>query len=66
MTAERGAAHMQRRLIAGLTLTAKERYEEFAEKYPKFLQRIPQYAIASYLGMTTQYLSRIRNKKAKS
>ena len=66
MTAERGLAYMQRRLIAGLTLTAEERYEHFAKKYPEFLQRIPQYAIASHLGMTTEYLSRIRNKRIKS
>ena len=65
-TAERGLAYMQRRLIASLTQTAEERYTEFAEKYPKFLQRIPQYAIASHLGMTTEYLSRIRNKRIKS
>lgn len=66
MAAERGLAFTQRRLIASLTQTAEERYEEFAETYPQFLQRIPQYAIASYLGMTTEYLSRIRNKKQKS
>ncbi|MGB2129052.1 MAG: Crp/Fnr family transcriptional regulator [Flavicella sp.] len=64
--AERGLAFMQRRLIASLTLTAEERYEEFAGKYPDFLQRVPQFAIASYLGMTTQYLSRIRKNKMKS
>jgi CRP-like cAMP-binding protein len=64
--AERGLAFMQRRLIASLTLTAEERYEEFAGKYPVFLQRVPQFAIASYLGMTTQYLSRIRKNKMKS
>jgi CRP-like cAMP-binding protein len=64
--AERGLAFTQRRLIASLTLTAKERYEQFAENYPEFLQRVPQYAIASYLGMTTQYLSRIRKKQTKS
>lgn len=64
--AERGLAFMQRRLIASLTLTAEARYEEFAEKYPDFLQRVPQFTIASYLGMTTQYLSRIRNKSTKS
>jgi CRP-like cAMP-binding protein len=64
--AERGLAFMQRRLIASLTLTAEERYEQFAEKYPDFLQRVPQFAIASYLGMTTQYLSRIRKKQTKS
>jgi CRP-like cAMP-binding protein len=64
--AERGLAFTQRRLIASLTLTAEERYEQFAQKYPDFLQRVPQFAIASYLGMTTQYLSRIRNKNTKS
>jgi CRP-like cAMP-binding protein len=64
--AERGLAFMQRRLIASLTLTAEERYEQFAKKHPQFLQRVPQYSIASYLGMTTQYLSRIRKKQSKS
>lgn len=64
--AERGLAFMQRRLIASLTLAAEERYEQFAEKHPDFLQRVPQFAIASYLGMTTQYLSRIRKNPTKS
>ncbi|WP_338410407.1 Crp/Fnr family transcriptional regulator [uncultured Flavobacterium sp.] len=64
--AERGLAFMQRRLIASLTLTAEERYEQFAISYPDFLQRVPQFAIASYLGMTTQYLSRIRKNQIKS
>lgn len=64
--AERGLAFMQRRLIASLTLTAEERYEQFAQRNPDFFQRVPQFAIASYLGMTTQYLSRIRKKKTKS
>jgi CRP-like cAMP-binding protein len=64
--AERGLAFIQRRLIASLTLTAEARYEEFVAKYPDFLQRVPQFAIASYLGMTTQYLSRIRKNKTKS
>jgi CRP-like cAMP-binding protein len=64
--AERGLAFMQRRLIASLTLAAEERYEQFAEKYPDFLQRVPQFAIASYLGMTTQYLSRIRKNQTNS
>jgi len=62
--AERGLAFMQRRLIASLTLTAEERYKQFADKYPDFLKRVPQFAIASYLGMTTQYLSRIKKKQS--
>lgn len=63
ITAERSTAAMQRRLIVNLTKTAEERYTEFAEKYPQIVQRVPQYALASYLGMTTEYLSRLRNKR---
>jgi len=61
--AERTAAFMQQRIISNLTQTAEERYEGFVEKYPLIVQRIPQYALASYLGMTTEFLSRIRNKR---
>ncbi len=63
--AERGLAFMQRRLISSLTLAAEERYKQFAEKHPEFLKRVPQFTIASYLGMTTQYLSLLRKKQAK-
>ena len=61
--AERTAAFMQQRIISNLTQTAEERFEGFVEKYPSIVQRIPQYALASYLGMTTEFLSRIRNKR---
>lgn len=57
------AVMIQQRVISQLTLSAEERYEEFAEKYPTFVQRIPLYIIASYLGMTREFLSKIRNKK---
>jgi CRP-like cAMP-binding protein len=50
---------MQRRLIASLTLAPEERYEQCAVSYPDFMQRISQFTLASYLGMTTQYLSRV-------
>lgn len=61
--AERGVAFMQRRLISNLTMSAEERYDEFQEKYPLMINRFPQYVIAAYLGMTTEFLSKIRNKK---
>ena len=61
--AERGLAAQQRRIISNLTQTAEERYENFLNKYPQIVQRVPQYALASYLGMTTEFLSRIRNKR---
>jgi len=63
--AERSAAYQQRRVISNLTRTAEERYKDFVDKYPLVAQRMPQYAVASYLGMTTEFLSRIRNKKMK-
>jgi CRP-like cAMP-binding protein len=63
--AERAAAFMQRRVINGLTLSAEQRYDSFIERYPLMINRFPQYVIASYLGMTTEFLSKIRNKKMK-
>lgn len=63
ITAERTAASLQRRLITTLTNTAEERFEDFVEKYSLIYQRMPQYAVASYLGMTTEYLSKLRNKR---
>lgn len=61
--AERTAAFMQQRIISNLTQTAEERYENFILKYPQIVQRVPQYTLASYLGMTTEFLSRIRNRR---
>ena len=63
--AERTAAYHQRRIISSLTRTAEERYNDFLETYPNVAQRVPQYALASYLGMTTEFLSKIRNNKVK-
>lgn len=62
--AERGLAFQQRRIISHLIHTAEERYENYVSKYPQIVQRVPQYALASFLGMTTEFLSRIRNKRA--
>lgn len=63
--AERSVAFMQRRIISNLTMDAKERYDEFQRAYPQMVTRFPQYVIASYLGMTTEFLSKIRNQKVK-
>jgi CRP-like cAMP-binding protein len=65
MLAEKGMAFQQKRLISGLTQSAEERYDHFMAAYPLLVQRMPQYALASYLGMTTEFLSKIRNKKVK-
>jgi CRP-like cAMP-binding protein len=62
---ERCLAFMQRRIVSALSKTAEERFLEAMEQYPHLAQRVPQYAFASYLGMTTEYLSKLRNKRAK-
>jgi CRP-like cAMP-binding protein len=61
---EKCLAFMQRRMISSLSKTAEERYLEAMEQYPQLALRVPQYALASYLGMTTEYLSKLRNKRA--
>ncbi|PUZ30205.1 cAMP-binding domain of CRP or a regulatory subunit of cAMP-dependent protein kinases [Chitinophaga costaii] len=61
--AESSTAYMQRRITTGLTKSAEDRFEHFQERYPQLMQRIPQYALASFLGMTTEYLSKLRNKR---
>ncbi len=61
--AERGLAAQQRRIITGLTQSAERRYEQFVMNYLEFLQEIPQYILASYLGMSTEFLSKIRNNR---
>jgi CRP-like cAMP-binding protein len=61
--AENTAAHMARRVIINLTKTAEQRYELFLNRYPDIVSKVPQYALASFLGMTTEYLSKLRNKR---
>jgi CRP-like cAMP-binding protein len=60
---ELATAFLQRRIITNLTKSAKERYNIFIKSFPELVQRVPQYALASYLGITTQFLSKIRNQK---
>ena len=55
----------QKRLNTSLNYLAEYRYEELIKLYPKFLQRFPQHMIASYLGVTKETLSRIRNQYIK-
>lgn len=56
---------LQYRLAKTNSEEAEKRYEIFSKQYPDFLQRIPQYLIASYLGIKPQSLSRIRKEITK-
>ena len=53
----------QHRIIQALSYTAEQRYEAFLKKYPTLEQFVPQKYIASYLGMTPEFLSKIRRKQ---
>lgn len=56
------AAKLQESLARYKTSTPEERYRELVERRPELLQRIPQYQIASYLGVKPESLSRIRRR----
>ncbi|NCD69727.1 Crp/Fnr family transcriptional regulator [Mucilaginibacter agri] len=53
----------QRRIGFIFNMNDEERYRHFAKLFPDFLQRVPQYMLASYLGFTPQFMSRLRAKK---
>lgn len=57
---ERAFASFQQRIIEYLSLTAKDRYIKFTKTYPEITEYVRNYHIASYLGITTESLSRIR------
>lgn len=61
---EKALIASQKRIVRNFSLTAKERYLKFKELYPKIEQRVPQYMIASFLGITKEFLSRIKQQLA--
>lgn len=54
----------QQRLIDNMSSTAEERYLQFIRKYPTIPACVPQHNIASYLGITPEFLSKIRARLA--
>lgn len=54
-------AHQQR-LMDNLSLTAEERFDKFCKKYPDLIYNIPQKQIASYLGVTPEFFSKMKSK----
>ena len=59
---ERAFVASQKRIIKNFSLAAKEQYLIFKETYPEIEQRVPQYMIASYLGITKEFLSKIKSQ----
>ena len=55
----------QERLMNNLSLTAEERFEKFCKKYPTLIQKVPQKQIASYIGVTPEFFSKMKSKLLK-
>uniref|UniRef100_UPI00404B3B59 Crp/Fnr family transcriptional regulator n=1 Tax=Flavobacterium sp. TaxID=239 RepID=UPI00404B3B59 len=63
---QRNLSATQHRLVNTLAMSAQEKYLEFLRKYPSIPQRVPQHYIASYLGISAEFLSKIRTRLSKS
>jgi CRP-like cAMP-binding protein len=59
---QRALVASQKRIVRNMSMSAKDRYLFFRNEYPKMEQRIPQYLIASYLGITKEFLSKIKSQ----
>ncbi len=55
---------LQRRMIDNLSKTADQRYEDFIHKYPQLYNRLSNIHVAAYLGISHEFLSKIRKKRS--
>lgn len=65
LTTEKAFAFSRRRVVSNISMTAEQRYDDYVKKYPNIVNRVPQYVLASYLGMSAEFLSKIRKRKMK-
>ena len=61
---QKSAAAKDQRIVDAMSASAEERYEAFVKKYPSLAARVPQFMLASYLGVTPETLSRIRKSRS--
>jgi CRP/FNR family transcriptional regulator, anaerobic regulatory protein len=59
---QRAYAAAQNRTFYYFDMSGEEKYHNFARRFPEFVQRVPQYMLASYLGFSPEFLSRVRAK----
>ncbi|MEQ8927566.1 MAG: Crp/Fnr family transcriptional regulator [Fulvivirga sp.] len=64
VSTEKAFAFSRKRALANLSMTAEERYLDMLDRYPNMIQRVPQKVIASYLGMSAEFMSKIRARLA--
>lgn len=63
---QRHLSVIQSRLFKTITHTGIEKYLEFIKRYPTIPQRVPQHYIASYLGISPEFLSKLRTRYLKN
>ena len=63
---ERSFVNLEKRLLQNISSTAEDRYQAFLDTYPHLINRLSQTQIASFLGITPEFLSRLRKKASKS
>lgn len=62
---EKSFIALRNRIHSNISFSAEEKYQDFLKTYPNMTNRMPQHMIASYLGITPETLSRVRNQAAK-
>jgi CRP/FNR family transcriptional regulator, anaerobic regulatory protein len=63
---EKAFIRLQERLLQNISSSAEERYQFFLELYPHLTNRLSQVQIAAFLGVTPEFLSRLRNMRSKT
>jgi CRP-like cAMP-binding protein len=63
---ENAFVRLQERLLQNISSTAEERYQSFLDLYPHLTNRLSQVQIAAFLGVTPEFLSRLRNLRSKA
>jgi CRP-like cAMP-binding protein len=59
---QRAFVSFQQRAVQNISMSAEDRYRSFQEKFPKLELRIPQKLVASYLGVSAEFLSKIKKR----
>lgn len=62
---QRNLSRIQERLFRTIATTATEKYLDFIERYPEIPKRVAQHYIASYLGFSPEFLSKVRTRLSK-
>jgi len=62
---EKALVSSQKRIVNNFSLSAKDQYLYFKKQFSTIEQRVPQYMVASYLGITKEFLSKIKTELAK-